>query len=302
MAQKSFSPSKKNAYGGSTDQSKKHIRGVGFTFDDMENNQSRQRKEKEKKAVLHQAYLFRPGEREPFIKGIPLLNEEGSESLFFEVKSTSIKDGKDVVNVERKDITKALSKRQPVYNGNSLVSAIFETSAKAGVLIFLDIPGSGGIRLYSQKPGCNLLIDEYRTQICYAEIRFDEEGLRQDYKKSLKDAGAGFRLPGFDGKQLSPRGIDVLYPLFDNNEARKAKVPHQHIVRLDADVECEVMFEFRHRNGIPNWFNIAVDGEGVPTAYNIRSESGPYMIEARRRKTEEEDTKKAELEARRNEF
>lgn len=272
--------------------------GTGFSFDDMPRNKKDQRRETGK-VVTHDAYLFRPGEKDPFIKGVPLKTIEGNESLFFDFVTSHVQPGKAATQTTNtKDITKYLAKRNPVYAGNTLVSVDLPSSKDGGILIFVDIPSSGGLRLYSG----TMPIDEYRTRICYAEVRFQEEALRRDYKADLRTQGAGFRYPGNDGKQLSAQGLEVLFPLFDDTEDRKKNVPHQHIVRADKGSSFEVMFEYHFKTATANWFQIDIDDEGIPTAFNIRSESMPYMIEARRRASEEEANRKSRLKAQQEEL
>jgi len=62
------------------------------------------------------------------------------------------------------------------------------------------------------------------------------------------------------------------------------------------------MFEYHFKTATANWFQIDIDDEGIPTAFNIRSESMPYMIEARRRASEEEANRKSRLKAQQEEL
>lgn len=308
------SQSPSNAYGGHDNGGNKRRPGTGFSFEDLaKHNTSRRqvkpsaspkptptpqprRQSQDPPTGPVDTYLFDPTVKMPsgsmgaFIRGIPMEPlEDGTFQMNFTYtippEAPGNTTGRPVLVKEAKNISEYLAKRGPKFEGNSLVQLSdapgLSQRGKHGILLALMLPGSGGVRIYSESEGAPSA-QEFREEICYIELKYQREQERQYHKKAIPKED--FRLPGPNGLWLQEQGLRVIWPIYEAAYERKMKKPHETLLLLERGVQFEVIFEYRYESGVPNWFVIKVDEEtGKPSCENVRAADGPYMSAARAR-------------------
>lgn len=314
MPQKSHKPTT-SAYGGN--ESRGGQRGSGFSFDDdrmygrraggstQQRGRQQQQREPERENALgvYSAFLFDPSitlgtNRGGFVRGMPIPeNDEGQRVLSFSYTlPPEVTGGKPEIVKEDLDVTAWLAKRNRavVWDNIKLVSievpAVNPRIGEPGIVLFCQLPGSGGFRVQTEE---RMTSEEYRTEVCYIELRYRDERERQGAKKALPKE---FRIAGPDGSFLRDKGVRVVYPIFGSGDERKRKKPHEHILLLERGSRVEVIFEYRHESSVPNWFEIGVRADGTPYCINIRDQAGQYMQAAQARLESEKQAEVARIE------
>lgn len=251
----------------------------------------------------YQAVLFDPTQNMGsdygvFVEKVPLIEGE-NQDLFYKVRySIFDEDGRpkgqpvdDQVNMTAWFKKK---NRSIQTEGTSLVSAdlpLCRDGGIAGVMLFLKLPGCGGIRMHKPEgftPGPPLSEEEYRIQYAWIEKKYQNDTDRQRAKNALPKKGL-WLFPGHHGRGLMQWGIRLVIPLFLSNMERKVKRPHEHVILMERGTSIEVMFEYNKALDIPNWFVLHCNEEGDLRAEDIRAENGPYVRAAVERIAQEKE-------------
>jgi len=311
------------AYGGNAGNNRRGNRGLTFNMSDKYEPRSQRPSDRGNrnrvevtKVGWYEAVLFDLGDKDrpqpSLVSGVPMQIDEVSgeylTTFHFTIPPEASGKTKPETLDEILNLSQWFAKRNRKIEVDEASATLLRAElpltthdGEAGVLLFIRPPGSGGLRLFKE-PNENppMSMDDLRTETCYIEKKYNKEIDRERAKKALPKDEC-FLFPGADGEGLMHKGIRIAYPLFRDNNERRLKRPHEHIVLLqkgrlikrggvemEIPTRVELMCQFRHDQKVPNWYDIQVNSKGEISVTNIRDPQERWMSGAMERLQMEE--------------